>query len=230
MRGEGRRRQKQHRRAATPAELPPARRDFAAPQRRPPARGAAQEAEADGKAGERCLAAVRRPPGTVTMVCHPRRGAPGPAPRGAQLLLGPTRRPRPLPCHSTPPARGQDRRFWILCSAPPHWSAWSPAPPPPLGPSLWGDLRPGCHDNRCLGSSSSLFFWLNPALGSMAPGQSSAVCILHCADLRMKPRGLPKLQTQNFPRRARESDRREAAGPSPSSQPRSQILSARPGQ
>lgn len=131
VRGEGRRRQKQHRRAATPAELPPAHRDFAAPQRRPAACGAAQEAEADGRAGERCSAAARKPPGTVTMVCHPRRGAPGRAPRGAQLLLGPTRRSRPLPCHSTPPARGQDRGSRTLRSAPPHWSAWSPAPPPP---------------------------------------------------------------------------------------------------
>lgn len=175
MRREGRRRQKQHRRAATPAELPPARRDFAAPQRRPPARGAVQEAEADGRAGERCSAAARRPRRTVTMVCHPRRGAPGPAPHGAQLLLGPTHRPRPLPCQSTPPARGQDRRSGTLHSASPHWSARSPAPPPPLGPSLWGDLRPGCHDNRCLGSGSSLFFW--PRAG--VDGARAGFCCVH---------------------------------------------------
>lgn len=151
------------------------------------------------------------------MVCHPRRDAPGRAPRGAQLLLGQTRRPRLLPCHSTPPARRQDRGSRTLFFCTPHWSVWSPAPPPPWGRSLWGDLRPSCLDNRCLGPGL-LTLWLSTALGSLAPGQGSAVCTLHCTGLKIKPPGLPQLQTQNFPRRAgRVTDESLQAPPPPRS-------------
>lgn len=105
VRGEGRRQEKQqHRRAATPAELPPARGDFAAPQRRPPARGAAQAAEEHGRAGEcsSVAAAARRPPGTGTMVCHPRRGE-FLAPRSSSS----GRRAGPAPGLSLNPARAR---------------------------------------------------------------------------------------------------------------------------
>lgn len=173
VRGKGRRRQKQHRREETPAELPPARGDSAAPQRWSPGRGAAQAAEADGRTRERCSAAARRPPGTVTMVCVTLAAAP-PAELLAPRSSSSTRRAGPAPGLSlNPPARGQDRGSQTRRSSPPHWSAWRPAPSRPTGLSRWGDQRPGHHDNRCLG----------PVLPALPPahvdGAAAEFCCVH---------------------------------------------------